>query len=134
MEIRISTENGRVPVMIMQVTGDLDSSTFMEFREKAEKLIHDGTRFILVDLEKCPFVSTAGFGALHHLFNVLRSQYPEANLSDEEMRAGVRAGTYTSPHLKLLNLSREVHTTFEMIGFDLYIEAFTDKKKAVAAF
>jgi ABC-type transporter Mla MlaB component len=118
----------------MHVTGNLDSSTFMAFRERAEELIRDGARFILVDLGNCPYVSTAGFAALHHLFNVLRSQYPEANLSDEKMREGVRAGTFTSPHLKLLNLSREARTAFEMIGFDMYIETFTDMKRAVAAF
>lgn len=134
MEIRISTKYGRVPVTVMQVTGNLDSSTVMDFREKGEDLIREGARFILVDLENCPFVSTAGFGALHHLFNILRSQYPEANLSDEKMREGVRAGTFTSPHLKLLNLSRETRTAFEMIGFDMYIETFTDLKEAVAAF
>jgi hypothetical protein len=68
------------------------------------------------------------------LFNELRSRNPEANLTDEQMKRGISAGTYKSPHLKLLNLSPETKTAFETSGFDMYIETFTDRKAAVASF
>jgi anti-anti-sigma factor len=134
MSIEVSTANGRVPVTIMHVSGNLDSYTYTDFQKKADELIKNGASHILVDLTNSPYVSTAGFRALHSMFNQLRALHPDANLTDEEVRKGISAGTYTSPHLKLLNLSPETQKAFEMTGFDMYIETFTDLQKAIASF
>jgi anti-anti-sigma factor len=134
MEITVSTENGRVPVTVMHVAGNIDSSTYEKFQSEARKLIDEGTRYILVDLSRAPFVSSAGLRALHTIFNELRSRNRDSNLNDEQMKKGISAGTYRSPHLKLLNLSPETKTAFETSGFDMYIDTFTDMKTAVASF
>jgi len=134
MEIKVSTESGRVPVTVLHVDGNIDSSTYEQFQSTAKKLIDEGARYMLVDLSHAPFVSSAGLRALHTLFNELRSRNPEANLSDEQIKKGISAGTYKSPHLKLLNLSPETKAAFETSGFDMYIDTFTDKNAAVASF
>jgi anti-anti-sigma factor len=134
MEIKVSTENGRVPVTVLHVDGNIDSSTYEQFQSTAKKLIDEGARYILVDLSHAPFVSSAGLRSLHALFNELRSRNPEASVSDEEMKKGISAGTYKSPHLKLLNLSPETRTAFETSGFDMYIDTFTDRNAAIASF
>jgi len=134
MEIKAFTENGRVPVTVMHVDGNLDSSTHEAFRAKANELINGGARYILVDLSHTKFVTSAGFRAFNDLFNQLRTLNPDANLSEEDIRKGISAGTYKSPHLKLLNLSDEARTAFEVAGFDLFIETYTDLKTAVASY
>lgn len=134
MEIKMSTQNARVPVTIMHVDGNLDSSTYQAFQAKADEAIKDGARYILVDLSHTPFISSAGLRAINNIFNQLRSQYPDANLSEEDVKKGISAGTYKSPHLKLLNLSNEARTAFEMSGFDMFIETYTDLQTAVASF
>ena len=134
MEIKVSTESGRVPVTVLHVDGNIDSSTYEKFQSTARKLIEEGSRYILVDLSHAPFVSSAGLRALHTLFNELRSRNPDANLSDEQMKKGISAGTYKSPHLKLLNLSPETKSAFETSGFDMYLDTFTDLKTAIASF
>lgn len=134
MEIKVSTESARVPVTVIHVDGNIDSSNYQEFQAKTEELIQGGAHYILVDLSHAPYVSSAGFRVLHQLFNKLRSLHPSSNLSEEEVRKGIRAGTYKSPHLKLLSLSKETKTTFEMSGFDMFIETFDDRKKAIASF
>ena len=134
MEIKVSTESGRVPVTVLHVDGNIDSSTYEQFQSTARKLIDEGARYILVDLSHAPFVSSAGLRALHSLFNELRSRNPEASLSDEQIKRGISAGTHKSPHLKMLNLSPETRTAFEMSGFDMYIDTFTDRKSAIASF
>ena len=134
MEIKVSKENGRVPITVLHVDGNIDSSTYEQFLSTAKKSIDEGARYILVDLSHAPFISSAGLRALHTLFNDLRSRNPEANLSDEQMKKGISAGTFKSPHLKLLNLSPEAKSAFETSGFDMYIETFTDMKKAIASF
>lgn len=134
MEITTTTENGRVPVTVVHVTGNLDSHTANIFQAKAEELIKGGARHILVDLTQVPFVSSAGFRVFNYIFNQLRALHPDSNLSEDDVRKGIIAGTYSSPHLKLLNLSKETGHAFKMAGFDMYIESFTDYKVAVAAF
>ena len=134
MEITVTTENGRVPVTVLQVDGNIDSSTYEQFLSKAKKLIDEGARYMLVDLSRVPFVSSAGLRALHTLFNELRGRNPDSGLSDEQMKRGISAGTYKSPHLKLLNLSPDTRSAFETSGFDMYIDTFTDRKTAIASF
>jgi anti-anti-sigma factor len=134
MEIQTHTENGRVPVTVVHVHGNIDATTYQDFQNKMDQLIQDGARHILVDLSHAGFMSSAGLRALHQTFNKLRSMNPEANLSDDEIKKGISAGTYKSPHLKLLNLSQETRTAFEMSGFDMYIETFNDMKTAIASF
>lgn len=134
MEIKTFTENGRVPVTVMHVDGNLDSSTYEAFQKQADELIKGGARYILVDLSHTKFISSAGLRSFNDLFNKLRALNPEANLSDEAIKKGIGAGTYKSPHLKLLNLSDEARKAFELAGFDLFIDTFTDMKTAVASF
>lgn len=134
MEIKTFTENGRVPVTVLHVDGYLDSSTYESFQTQIDTLIEDGARFILIDLSHTKFISSAGFRAFNNTFNKLRSLHPDTNLSDEDLNQGIKNGTYKSPHLKLLNLSDEARTAFEMAGFDLFIETFTDMKSAIASF
>src|SRR5512147_3023878 len=99
MEIKVSTENGRVPITVLHVDGNIDASSSQKFQSMAKELIDNGARYILVDLSHAPFVSSAGLRALHTLFNELRSRNPDANLSDDQLRKGISAGTYKSPHL-----------------------------------
>ncbi len=134
MEIKVSTESGRVPVTVLHVDGNIDSSSYEQFQSTAKKLIDEGARYLLVDLSHAPFVSSAGLRALHTLFNELRSRNPDANLNDEQIKKGISAGTYKSPHLKLLNLSPETKTAFETSGFDMYIDTFTDRQAAINSF
>src|SRR5512138_1758312 len=134
MNIKISTEQTRVPVTILQVEGDLDSSTYDDFLSQAQKLINEGARYMLIDLSHVPYVSSAGLRAIYTIFKDLRAVHPEENLSEEQMEKAARMGTYKSPHLKLLNLSDGVRGVFQMGGFDRYIESFADRDKALASF
>lgn len=134
MEIKVFTEHGRVPVTVLHVDGNIDSSTFEAFQSKADELIESGARYFLVDLSHAKFISSAGLRAFNNIFNQLRALHPDTNLSDEDVKKGIRAGTYKSPHLKLLNLSDEARTAFELAGFDMFIETFTDLKTAIAAY
>ena len=122
MEIKVSTENGRVPVTVLHIDGNLDSSSYNIFQTKVQELIEGGTRYILLDLAHVPYVSSAGFRALHQIFKELNAIHPDANLSEEEMKKGVSAGSYKSPYLKLLNLSPETKTVFVTTGFEMYLE------------
>src|SRR5512147_1253039 len=132
MEIKVSKEDGRVPVTVVHVDGNIDASTYQSFQSEVEELIRDGARDILVDLAHVPYISSAGLRALQTVFNSLRALTPD--ISDTEMHDGIRAGTYKSPHLKLVNMKSDARKAFEMAGFDMYIDTFDDVKKAVDSF
>ena len=134
MEIKTFTEKGDVLVTVMHVDGNIDNSTYEAFQSRADELIDSGAHFILVDLSHVPFVSSAGMRALQHVYDRLRSLYPNSDVSDENVKKGIREGTYKSPFLKLLNPSQVAAKTFEMTGFDMFIEIFTDKATAIASF
>jgi len=134
MDIQVSTVNGRVPVTVMHVEGNVDAQTYEQFQKKAEELIDGGTQYLLIDLARSPFVSSAGLRSLHQIFNKLRAKDKKNSASEEDIRRGINAGTYKSPHLKLTNLSRETRTAFELSGFDMFIETFNNEKAAINSF
>jgi anti-anti-sigma factor len=134
MDIQVTTANGRVPVSVMHVNGNIDAQTYEQFQAKADELINGGARYILVDLSGSPFVSSAGLRALHHIFNDLRSRDTTNPSTDEEVRRGINAGTYKSPNLKLSGLSKETRTAFELSGFDMFIDTFDDERTAIDSF
>jgi len=134
MDIKTFTEKGEVEVTVMHIDGNIDSATYMAFQSAADELIDGGAGFILVDLTHSPYVSSAGMRALQHVYEKLRAMYPDSDLSHEDIKKGISAGTYKSPRLKLLNPSKEAAKTLEMTGFDMYIEIFTDKETAISSF
>lgn len=133
MEIKVSTMTGRVPVTVAHVEGNVDMSTADVFQASVLNLIEGGARHILFDMEHVSFMSSAGLRALNQIFNKLR-EVNEDDVTDEEMRKGIGEGTYKSPHLKLLNLSEGTKVAFDTAGFDMYIEAFTDRQAAINSF
>ncbi len=132
MDINVTTENGRVPVTVVSVTGNIDTSSYEGFLSKAEELLQGGVQYILVDLSKVPYMSSAGLRVMNLLFNRLRASY--SDMTEEELIQAVNAGTYKSPNLKLLNLSEQTKFAFETAGFDMYIETFTDREAAINSF
>jgi anti-anti-sigma factor len=132
MDIKVSTENGRVPVTIMHVHGNIDSATYQAFQTQAEELVSNGAHHILIDLANAPFISSAGLRAIHNIFNQLRAIHKDAD--DDTLRKSMSAGSYKSPYLKVANLSAEAKEVFELGGFDTYIEVHDDISKAITSY
>ena len=133
MDVKVTTENRLVPVTVLHVDGNIDSSSYEAFRKKAQDVIDRGARHIIVDLSHAPYVSSAGLRVLHDMFNQLRARDPN-RMSDQEVRQGISAGTYKSSQLKLVNLSNETKTVLQMSGFDMFIDVYDDMEKALGAF
>ena len=132
MEITVTQEQGRVPVTVLHVQGDVNASTADQFLAEAQGAYDDGARDMLIDLSGVSLLSSAGLRTLHSIFNMLRSDSPEE--SDEAVRKGLTDGTFKSPHLKLLNPDKNVTQVLSMAGFDMFLEIHNNLKKAVASF
>jgi anti-anti-sigma factor len=132
MEISVTQEQGRVPVTVLHVKGDVNASTADEFLAQAQQAYDDGARDMLIDLSRVSLLSSAGLRALHHIFNMLRGESPEE--SDAAVRKGLTDGTFKSLHLKLLSKNTNVNQTLRMAGFDMFLEIYDNLKKAVKSF
>lgn len=132
MEVWVSDQQGRVPVTIFRVTGDIDSATYEGLQQQIEEKIKGGTRNVVMDLSEVGYLSSAGIRLLSHVFNELRTNSPED--SDASISQGVRAGTFKSPHLKLVNPTPRVAEVLKMSGLDMMIDSYPNLPEAVAAF
>jgi anti-anti-sigma regulatory factor len=130
MEILVATANGRVPVTVLTMSGQLNAETAPQLQAEAEKVIKAGARHLLLDLREVPYVSSAGMRVLAYLLVVLRKW------SDEE-RDPVKhppESSRRSPYLKLLGPSPEVQRALTMVGFDLFLDIYGDHDAALRAF
>jgi anti-anti-sigma factor len=132
LSIDVTQAQGEVPVTIFHIKGDIDANTFDQLQDRAEQSYAAGTRYLLLDLSEVPYISSAGIRGLHHIFTLLRSDSATAN--DNAMRQGIRAGTYRSHHLKLLNPTPNVARILSMTGYDLVLEIHSNLQEAIDSF
>ena len=130
--IRTSTAQGRVPVTVFHLQGQIDANTYEQFQNDAEQAFKTGARYLLLDLSDVKYISSAGLRALHNIYKLFRAD--AANESSEAVSKGISDGTYKAHQLKLLNPNAEVSGVLKMAGFDMYLEIFHDQKEAISAF
>jgi hypothetical protein len=130
MELVVSHEHGQVPITVFHITGAIISDDQLVMQ--AQQAVMDGMRDLLLDLADVPYMSSQGLRALHTIYTMLRTDAP--NESDEAVKQGIRAGTFTSPHLKLLNPSPKVLEVLHMTGYDMFLDIYQDRNAALAAF
>lgn len=132
MEIEISHDQGRKPVTVFRIRGEINVASYQQLEQQAREAHAAGTRDLLLDLSNVTYVSSAGIRALDSIFKLLRTDAPEE--SSEAMRRGLRDGTFKSPHLKLLNLTPRVLDALTIAGVDMLMEIHHNYQDALASF
>src|SRR3972149_4564837 len=132
MDITVSRETGRVPVTIFHVKGDINMETYQQLESQARQAYNAGARDLVIDVSEVPYMSSAGIRVLNSIFNLLRGDSPAE--STEAMHKGITAGTFKSPHLKLVNPTPRVLEVLKMAGFDMFLDLPRNVKDAVASF
>ena len=127
-----SEMRGRVPVTVLKVEGELGQESYEQLQNQAREAYDAGSQNILLDLSKVSFMSSSGLRAIHYIFALLRDETPADG--EAAVQKGIAAGTYKSPHLKLLKPSSRVHQVLKASGFDMFLEIHSDLKKAIASF
>ena len=131
MEIIVSREQARVPVILLTLNGRLDATSHEQLRVSAEKEIKGGARQMLLDFSGVEYMSSAGIRTINQIFDMLR---PHTMSSDQAMEKGLRDGSYKSPNLKLVNPRPAVLESIRMVGIDMFLEIHKDKASALASF
>jgi hypothetical protein len=129
MELTTSQANGRFPITVFHLQGDLMDEE--PLHSEAASAIARGEQRILLDLSEVPYISSAGLRGIHLVYQLLHKDSGE---DQEAVKRGIVAGTYSSPYLKLLNPSKNAGKALSLAGYDMFLEIHTNKKTAVDSF
>ena len=116
LTIRVSHMEGRVPVTVLHVAGDIDANTAPDLDAKAAEILEGGALHILLDLGDSKYMSSAGFRSMHKIYIGLQG-----------------AGDETAC-LKLLKPSEQVQRLLKAMGFEAHMATYDDLSEAVSAF
>ncbi len=130
MEITVSQAEGRVPVTILHLNGDLVHEEPLQSRIK--EAYEAGARDLLLDLRQVPYISSAGLRVLHYVYNLLGEADGEEG--GQSVRRGIASGDYKSRHLKLLRPSKNAMKALTIAGYDMFLDIHDNQQQAVAAF
>lgn len=138
LDYTIEEVEGRVPVTIVRLEGELDASNYESLIQQTQELYAAGTRDLLLDLDNLSFVSSSGLIGLHSMALIMRGE----TLDDpEEGWAAFRAvsrdmlkSTDQETHFKLLKSQPIVSKVLETSGFSNIIPVFADEAAALDSF
>ena len=71
MNIKVSHEMGRVPISVLSIIGDIDSSNYEQLDRIAFREIEDGARYVLIDLSGVRLISSAALRTITKIFQKL---------------------------------------------------------------
>jgi anti-anti-sigma regulatory factor len=135
MNISIRQMQGRVPVTVLGVQGDLDASSYQDLIAKATEAHDAGAKNILLDMTDTSFVSSSGLVALHSIALLMRGEPPSLEEGWGAIQSIHRGlGTGVQEHFKLLGPQPYVVRTLEKAGLIEFFEIHTDLNTAVASF
>jgi anti-anti-sigma regulatory factor len=136
MNISVSQKQGKVPVSVVKVDGQLDGQNYQELITKAQELYDSGARDFIIDLSDLTYISSAGLVALHSVALLAKGEeLPDTEHGWAAYRSMGRTSTAgLQNHVKLLNPRDDVKNVLDMVGFTNVFEIFTDYDQAVASF
>lgn len=138
LNVTVEMAEGRVPVTIMRLDGELDASNYESVIAQTQALYAAGTRDLLVDLENLEFVSSSGLVGLHSMALVMRGDTLE---DAEEGWGAIRAmsrdvikANEPEKNFKLLKPQPLVGKVLDTSGFSDIFPVFDDEETAVSSF
>lgn len=136
MNISVSQAQGKVPVTVVKLDGQLDGQNFQELITKAQELYKAGARDFLLDLSDLSYISSAGLVALHSVALMARGEVlPDLEGGWSAYRSmGRSSEAGVQEHVKLLNPRSEIMSVLDMVGFSSVFAIYTDREEAVNSF
>jgi len=136
MQIIFSKHEGRVPVTVMSLTGNLDASNYAEVITRAQGAYDEGERTMLVDLSNVPYISSAGLMSLHAVALIMAGQSQQPKDGGRPTFRSINASNVNvvREHVKLLNPQTAVEQVLDMVGLKQFLEVYTDLETAVRSF
>ena len=131
MEIIVTIEQGKEPIALMKLKGDINASNFMEVVDKAQQLYNNPARNLILDLGEVPSISSTGQVAIHKIA-LIYSGVPQSVEADEN--PDFTHSTEARKHVKLLNPQPGVDEALTKAGMKLFFKVFKDLESAIKSF
>jgi anti-anti-sigma regulatory factor len=136
MQINFSKQEGRVPVTIMQLMGNLDASNYTEVISKAQDAYDEGARNLLIDLSKVPYVSSAGLMSLHSVALIFAGHSMKSKETGRPAFRSINAQNEKTvrQHMNVLSPQPDVEQVLDVVGLKQFLDIYTDLETAMQSF
>ena len=136
MNISVSQVQGKIPVTVIKLNGQLDGQTYQDLINTGREAYKAGWRDFLIDMTDLTYVSSAGLVALHSMALLVKGEeLPDTEAGWSAYRSmGKSREAGMQQHMKLLNPRDEVRSVLEMVGFSSVFEIYADLDEAVNSF
>lgn len=136
MNISVSQVQGKVPVTVIKLDGQLDGQTYQDLITKAREAFAAGWRDYLVDMSDLSYISSAGLVALHSIALLTRGEeLPDTEAGWATYRSmGQAKEAGVQQHIKLYKPRPEIQSVLDMVGFGGVFAVFTDLDEAIQSF
>lgn len=123
-------------VTLMHILGDVDASNYTFVIDKAQAAYNEGARQLLLDLEKVPYVSSAGLMALHSIARIFSGQITQTQQGGRPIFRAINPNQDSAAKkiVKLLNPQPAVEQVLEVVGLKQFFEIYRDVDEAVKSF
>jgi len=136
MQISLSRAEGRVLVTVLHIEGGIDAASYIDVINKAQEVYNAGARDLLIDLEKTPYVSSAGLMSLHTIVKIFSGLSVESKGGGRPTFKPINKEDDLSvkEHVKLLKPQPSVEQVLEIVGLNDFFDIHTDFETAVNSF
>jgi anti-anti-sigma regulatory factor len=136
MQISFSKQEGRVPVTVMKLAGNLDASNYADVITKAQNAYDEGSRSLLMDLSEVPYVSSAGLMSLHSVALIFAGFSLKSKEAGRPAFRSINAENAKTvrEHLKLLCPQPDVEQVLDVVGLKQFLDIYTELETAVQSF
>jgi anti-anti-sigma regulatory factor len=136
MQLTVDQVEGRVPVTILAIHGDLDASNYEQLIAKARELYTAGVRHLLLDCSDMPFMGSSGVVAIHSIALLMRGETPPDPAAGWQVFHSIdhARADGMQQQVKLLSPQPKVSRTLHMTSMDDFFEIHADKQAAIASF
>ncbi len=136
MEMNTSAVPGSPTTIVLDLTGELDATNYLDVIEHVRQLYAQGARRLVLDLSNLRFLSSSGLVSLHSSALIMRGEQPPSPdlgwSAFHAIASDVEQGFEAC--CKLVNPQGRVRKTLEMTGFSTFLEIFDDVDTAVGSF
>lgn len=139
MALTTTTEevNGRVPITVLALDGELDAANFERLIDDVRALYDNGTRNLLIDLGGLTFLASSGLVALHSIVRLIHGEPPPDLDSGwdalHSLGLDVSSGTSQS-EVQLCGPQPGVARVLSRTGLDRLFRIHPDRTTALAEF
>ena len=136
LQTTVERVEGRVPITVVALDGELDASNFERLIEEVRGLYDAGDRTLLLDLSGLTFMASSGLVALHGIVLVMHGDEPpdlESGWSAFHALTNAVAGGERQAEVQLCGTQPAVTRVLERTGLDRLFVSHPDRATAIAA-